>query len=121
MHYDMDQYKNQHESKYLGDYYVDEERLGREFPNVDAKINTLGLQYLFVNQGDCNLSLLREFYVNWNTYPVKINRGFIRDCGVQFSVEALNDFMGTPICDHADFLDMIERSPCCDIRHTLCG
>ncbi|KAG5628010.1 hypothetical protein H5410_013228 [Solanum commersonii] len=39
----------------------------------------------------------------------------------EISVEALNEFLGTPNCDDADFLAMIERPPYRDIRHTLCG
>uniref|UniRef100_M1DUM4 Putative plant transposon protein domain-containing protein n=1 Tax=Solanum tuberosum TaxID=4113 RepID=M1DUM4_SOLTU len=121
MHYGKDWYECQQESKYLGDEYVDEGRLRHEFPNIHAQINALGLQSLFMNQGECNLSLVHEFYANWNTHRVEINKCFIRDSWVRFSVEALNEFLGTPNCDNADFLAMIERPPYRDIRHNLCG
>ncbi|KAH0655820.1 hypothetical protein KY285_030702 [Solanum tuberosum] len=84
MHYRKDWYECQQESKYLGDEYVNEGRLRQEFPNILAKINALGLQYIFMDQ-------------------------------------ALNEILGTPNCDNADFLAMIERPPYRDIRHTLCG
>ncbi|KAG5589799.1 hypothetical protein H5410_040313 [Solanum commersonii] len=59
--------------------------------------------------------------VNWNTHCVELNRGFIRESWVRFTVEALHDFLGTPNCDNAEFMEMIERPPYCDISHTLCG
>ncbi|KAG5572090.1 hypothetical protein H5410_061856 [Solanum commersonii] len=74
-----------------------------------------------MDQGECNLSLVHEFYANWNTHCVEINKGFIRDSWVRFSVEALNEFLGTPNCNNADFLAMTERPPYRDIKHTLCG
>lgn len=58
------------ESKYLGDEYVKEDKLCHAFPNILAKITALGLQFVFVNQGECNLSLVREFQANWNNHHV---------------------------------------------------
>ncbi|KAG5628133.1 hypothetical protein H5410_013351 [Solanum commersonii] len=84
MHYGMDWYECQQETKYQGDEYVDEGRLRQEFPNDLAQINALGLQNIFMDQ-------------------------------------ALNEYLGTPNYDNADFLAMIERTPYRDIRHTLCG
>ncbi|KAH0652424.1 hypothetical protein KY289_030102 [Solanum tuberosum] len=121
MHYGKDWYDSQQESKYLGDEYVHEGRLRQEFPNILIYINALGLQYVFMDQGECNLSLVHEFYANWNTRRVEINKRFIKDSWVRFSVDALNEFLGTPNCDTADLLAMIERPPYRDIRHTLCG
>lgn len=40
---------------------------------------------------------------------------------VQFIIEGLNDFLGRPNCDNADFLTMVARTPYYDIRHTLFG
>lgn len=45
--------------------------------------------------------------------------GFVRNSGVRFSVEALNDFLGAFNCDHAEFLAMVERTPYRDIWHTF--
>lgn len=113
MHYGKVWYAHQQESKNLGNEYVDEERLHLEFPHIHAKINALGLQYFLVNQGEYNFSLVCEFYTNQNTHHVEINRGFNRDSGVRFSIEALNNFLGTP-----NFY-MVEWPPYRDIR--LCG
>ncbi|KAH0730166.1 hypothetical protein KY289_001354 [Solanum tuberosum] len=121
MHYGEDWYECQQESKYLGDEYVDEGRLRQEFPHIHAQVHALGLQYVFVNQSEFNLSLVREFYANWNTHRVELNQGLIRDSRVRFPVEALNEFLGTPNCDNSEFLAMIERPPYRNVRHTLCG
>lgn len=43
MHYVTYWYKDQKKSKYLGDEYVEEDKLHREFPNIHAKITVLGL------------------------------------------------------------------------------
>lgn len=93
MYYRKDWYRFQQESKYLDDEYIDKRRFWQQLPNIHAQINALGLQYVFMNQGECNLNLVREFYANWNVYCVDINNGFIRDSLVRFSVEALNDFV----------------------------
>uniref|UniRef100_M1DUH5 Putative plant transposon protein domain-containing protein n=1 Tax=Solanum tuberosum TaxID=4113 RepID=M1DUH5_SOLTU len=121
MHYGEDWYECEQESKYLGDEYVDEGRLRQEFPHIHTQIHALGLQYVFVDQGECNLSLVREFYVNWNTHHIKLNQGLIRDSRVRFTLEALNEFLGTPNCGNSEFLAMIERPYYLDIRHTFCG
>ncbi|KAG5630288.1 hypothetical protein H5410_002005 [Solanum commersonii] len=52
---------------------------------------------------------------------IKLNKGIIRDSRVRFTVEALNEFLGTPNCDNSKYLAMIEQPPYHDIRHTLCG
>ncbi|KAG5605589.1 hypothetical protein H5410_027081 [Solanum commersonii] len=81
MPYGEDWYECQQESKYLGDEYVDQGRLRQEFPHIHTQIHALGLQYVFVDQGECNLSLVCEFYANWNTHHVKLNWGHTL-CGV---------------------------------------
>jgi len=93
----------------------------QEFPDIHPQVLALGLQYVFVNQGENNLSLVHEFYVNWNTHRVELNRGLIRDSRVRFTVKALNEFLGRPNCDNFEFLAMIKRPLYRDIRHTLCG
>lgn len=36
---------------YLGDPYVDDQWLHRDFLNIHAKMTALGLKYVFLNQG----------------------------------------------------------------------
>ncbi|KAH0649990.1 hypothetical protein KY284_029902 [Solanum tuberosum] len=89
--------------------------------NVASGLGTKRSRKGAVPLSECNLNLVREFYANRNTRRVEINKGFIRDSWVRFSGAALNEFLGTPNCDTADFLAMIERPLYRDIRHTLCG
>lgn len=49
MHYGTNWSNTQQESKYLGDEYVDKERLLHDFTNIHAKITVLGLQYIFIS------------------------------------------------------------------------
>lgn len=65
----------------FGDENVNEGRLRQEFPHIHARVQTLGLQYVFIDQSDCNLSLVIEFYSNWNVCPVEINKVFVRENG----------------------------------------
>uniref|UniRef100_M1DZ04 Uncharacterized protein n=1 Tax=Solanum tuberosum TaxID=4113 RepID=M1DZ04_SOLTU len=102
------------------DEYVDKGRLLEEFPHIHAQVRALGLHYIFVDQGKCNMSLVREFYVNWNTHHVRWNQGLICNNRVQFLVEALNEFLAAPYCDHSGFQAMIDQPPYHHIRHTLC-
>lgn len=60
---------------------------------------------MFLNQGLCNSSLGHKFYANRNTHHIEINKSFIRDSWVRFSLEALNYFLGTPNCDNANFFN----------------
>uniref|UniRef100_M1E0W6 Putative plant transposon protein domain-containing protein n=1 Tax=Solanum tuberosum TaxID=4113 RepID=M1E0W6_SOLTU len=78
-----------------------------------------GLRFIFYHLGDCNLSLVRDFYANWlmetmyKTVP-------IRGRDVKFSARLLNELLGTPNCDADDFNRLKEKPPYRDIRHTLC-
>lgn len=51
------------EVKYAPENWIDEGRLTLEFPTIWDKIWELGLRYIFAEPGECNLTLVREFYV----------------------------------------------------------
>lgn len=87
---------------------MEEDKLHNEYPTIHAKITTVGVQYIFVNQGECNLSLDHEFFASCNTLRVEINNGYARNSGVRFLVEVLNDFLVSRNCDHAEFVDLVE-------------
>ncbi|MCE2056068.1 hypothetical protein HAX54_044007 [Datura stramonium] len=55
------------EEKYATENWIDEGCLGLEFPTIWDNIRELGLGYSFSKQEECNLTLVREFYANWNT------------------------------------------------------
>ncbi|KAG5605399.1 hypothetical protein H5410_026891 [Solanum commersonii] len=67
-----------------------------KFPQIHAMVYILGIQYIFLDQGECNLSFVCEFYVNWNTNHLFRNRGDIRYQLIWFTLRALNHFLGTP-------------------------
>ncbi|KAH0757758.1 hypothetical protein KY290_021251 [Solanum tuberosum] len=83
-------------------------------------MTALGLRFIFEHPGDCHLSLVREFYVNWlietkyKTVPIPVK-------DVKFSTRIVNKFLGTPNCDADDFNRLKENPSYRDIRHTLYG
>jgi hypothetical protein len=117
----LDWFESQKEAKYMGDEYVNEGRLQAEFPRIHEMVYNLGLQFIFEDQGECNLTLVREFYANWNTEQSNSNKVEVRGKTIRFTTRALNEFLGSPHCDFAEYLDMKEQPPYRDIRHTLCG
>uniref|UniRef100_M1DNS8 Putative plant transposon protein domain-containing protein n=1 Tax=Solanum tuberosum TaxID=4113 RepID=M1DNS8_SOLTU len=111
----------QNEEKYLVDEYVNEVRLQAKFLHIHEIVCDLGLRYIFENQGDCNLTLVGEFYVNWIT-ETRYNKSVpIHGKTVRFTSKVLNVFLGTPQCDADDYNRLKETPPYRDIRHTLCG
>ncbi|KAH0655199.1 hypothetical protein KY285_030081 [Solanum tuberosum] len=94
-------------------------RYGHGWFECQKEANYLGDE--FVNEGDCNLTLVREFYANWNT-ETRFNKTVpIRGKDVKFTSKVLNLFLGTPNCDAEDYNSLKENPPYRDSRHTLCG
>uniref|UniRef100_M1DJE3 Putative plant transposon protein domain-containing protein n=1 Tax=Solanum tuberosum TaxID=4113 RepID=M1DJE3_SOLTU len=119
--YGHEWFECQKEAKYLGDEYVNEVRLQTQFPVIYNTINALGLRFMFENPGDCNLTLVREFYANWNT-ETRFNKTVpIRGKDVRFTAKLLNLLLGTPNCEDGDFNKLKENPPYRDICHTFCG
>ncbi|KAH0709561.1 hypothetical protein KY284_010988 [Solanum tuberosum] len=110
----------QREAKYMGDEYVDEVRLQSQFPVIYRIVVELGLRFIFYHPGDCNLSLVREFYANC-LMETKYKIVPIRGKDVEFSARILNELLGTPNYDADDFNMLKEKSPYRDIRHTVSG
>uniref|UniRef100_M1DXM9 Putative plant transposon protein domain-containing protein n=1 Tax=Solanum tuberosum TaxID=4113 RepID=M1DXM9_SOLTU len=110
----------QRKPKYMGDEYVDEVRLQSQFPGIYRTVVLLGLRFIFNHPGDCNLSLVHEFYANWLT-ETKYKIVPIRGKDVKFSARILNELLGTLNCDADDFNRLKEKPPYRDIQHTLCG
>ncbi|KAG5572909.1 hypothetical protein H5410_062675 [Solanum commersonii] len=119
--YSKEWFECQKEAKYLGDEYVNEVRLQVEFPIIHEIVCNLGLHYVFENEGDCNLTLVREFYENWITETGYNKSVPIRSNTIHFTSKVLNVFLGTPQCDAYDYNRLKETPPYRDIRHTLCG
>ncbi|KAG5572506.1 hypothetical protein H5410_062272 [Solanum commersonii] len=104
----------------MGDEFVNEVRLQSQFPDIYRIVNELVLRFIFENSGDCNLTLVREFYANWLT-ETKYNIVPVRGKDVKFSAQILNELLGTPNCDPDEFNTLKDKPPYRDIRHTLCG
>ncbi|KAH0679319.1 hypothetical protein KY284_020404 [Solanum tuberosum] len=104
----------------MGDEFVNEVRLQSQYPDIHRTVDELGLRFIFDNPGDCNLTLVREFYANWLT-ETKYKIVPVRGEDVKFSAHILNELLGTPNCDPDVFNDLKDKPPYRDIRHTLCG
>ncbi|MCD9639125.1 hypothetical protein HAX54_023478, partial [Datura stramonium] len=46
---------------------IDEGRPVVEFPTVRDTVHGLGLGFVFSETSECKLTLMQEFYSNWNT------------------------------------------------------
>ncbi|MCD9640871.1 hypothetical protein HAX54_026581, partial [Datura stramonium] len=55
------------EAKYGPENWIDDGRLALEFPTIEDKVHELGLGFIFAEPEECNLSLVREFFPNWDT------------------------------------------------------
>ncbi|MCD9638943.1 hypothetical protein HAX54_023166, partial [Datura stramonium] len=54
------------EAKYYSENWIDEGKLAMEFPTIRDSVFCLGLGFMFSKLSKCNLTLVREFYANWN-------------------------------------------------------
>ncbi|MCD9639486.1 hypothetical protein HAX54_024057, partial [Datura stramonium] len=62
------------EAKYSLENWFDKGHLAPEFPAIRDKVREWGLGYIFAELEECNLTLVREFYDNWDTsYGEKMN------------------------------------------------
>lgn len=93
----------------MGYQYVNEVSLLSQFLAIYRTMNDLGLHFMFDNTGDCNLTLMREFYTNWVT-----------DTKYKY-VQVLNEVLGTLECDADIFNDLKDKPPYREVQHTLCG
>ncbi|MCE2055168.1 hypothetical protein HAX54_042091, partial [Datura stramonium] len=76
---------------------VDKDRLALEFPAIQEKIRELGAGYVFNEPERCNLTLVREFYANWDASFEKSTKVNIRGQVVRFMAMRFNAFLETPI------------------------
>ncbi|MCE5165882.1 hypothetical protein HAX54_012838 [Datura stramonium] len=60
-------FNTQKEAKYAPKNWIDEGRIVLEFPTIRDKLYELGVGYIFAELDECNLTLVREFYSNWDT------------------------------------------------------
>ncbi|MCD7453323.1 hypothetical protein HAX54_020565, partial [Datura stramonium] len=60
-------FNTQTKAKYAPKNWINEGCLALEFPAIRKKICELGAGYIFNEPERCNLTLVREFYANWDT------------------------------------------------------
>ncbi|MCD9637603.1 hypothetical protein HAX54_020981, partial [Datura stramonium] len=60
-------FNTQKEAKYALENWIDEGHLELEFSAIRDKIHELGVGYSFNEPERCSLTLVREFYTNWDT------------------------------------------------------
>ncbi|MCE0482262.1 hypothetical protein HAX54_040845, partial [Datura stramonium] len=63
----------QKEVKYALENWINEGRITLEFLTIWDKVRQLGLGYIIADSEECNLTLVREFYANWDTSFGEIN------------------------------------------------
>ncbi|MCD9640822.1 hypothetical protein HAX54_026482, partial [Datura stramonium] len=66
------------EAKYAPENWIYEGRLAFEFPTIQDKLHVLGVGYIFAELEECNLTLVRDFYANWDTSFVEKTKVKIR-------------------------------------------
>ncbi|MCD7451902.1 hypothetical protein HAX54_013981, partial [Datura stramonium] len=54
------------EAKYAPRNWIDEGCLELEFPTIRDKLCELGVGYIFAEPEECNLTLVMDFYANWD-------------------------------------------------------
>ncbi|MCD7445833.1 hypothetical protein HAX54_000072, partial [Datura stramonium] len=84
----------QKEDKYALENWIDEGRLALELPTIRDTFCELGLGYVFAELEECNLTLVREFYANWNT---SYGESTIIKEGCQMVRRSFNAFLDMPV------------------------
>ncbi|MCD7460847.1 hypothetical protein HAX54_044595, partial [Datura stramonium] len=97
------------ESKYFLEEQIDWESLAQEFPQIQQRINTLGMDFIFNKPRECNLHMVRDFYANWDP-TLCIHTIKIQGQVIQFEEHPLNAILGTPDTDPHPLRQLI--SPC---------
>ncbi|MCD7453237.1 hypothetical protein HAX54_020180, partial [Datura stramonium] len=107
------------EAKYAPKNWICECHLALELPSIYT-VHELELGYVAAETEECNLTLVREFYTNWNTFNGE--RKKVRAWGqvVCFTARAFNAFLGTLVMDPEIYLLFLEKPPYRDICHILC-
>ncbi|MCD9641854.1 hypothetical protein HAX54_028311 [Datura stramonium] len=90
------------------------------FPTIHDTVRELGLGYVFAEPGECNLTLVREFYVNWSTSYRESTKIKVRGQVVHFTARSFNAFLGTPLVDLEMYFLLLGKLPYNDIHHTFC-
>ncbi|KAG5619827.1 hypothetical protein H5410_005045 [Solanum commersonii] len=95
-------YKKHTEASYFSDACIDRDSLAREFPQILRRIRELGMEFVFAEQEECNLHMVRE--------------------NVPITPTGINDILGTSEDTDPLVLTWLNiRPPYQAIRHMICG
>ncbi|MCD7470005.1 hypothetical protein HAX54_009513 [Datura stramonium] len=108
-------FKTQKEVKYAPKNWINEGRLAFEFPTIQDKFRELGLGYISAGQEECNLSLEREFYANWDTSFGESNKLKIQGQVFHFTYKRFNAFLEKPMVYLSECFILLEGTPYQDI------
>ncbi|MCE3215660.1 hypothetical protein HAX54_003145, partial [Datura stramonium] len=112
-------FNTQKEAKYAPENRIDEGILSLEFPTIRDKVRKLGLGYIFVESEECNLTLVSEFYANWDTSFGESTKVKIRGQVVHFTFKIFNAFFNTPMVNLSEYFILLKKPQYRDIHHTL--
>ncbi|MCE0481848.1 hypothetical protein HAX54_039937 [Datura stramonium] len=119
--YRLTWFNTQKEAKYAPENRIDEGRLALEFPTIRDKLNELGVGYIFAEPKECKLTLVRDFYTNWDISFEESSKVKIRGQVARFTYKRFNAILGTPTVDPSKYFILLERAPYRDIFPSLCG
>ncbi|MCD7458348.1 hypothetical protein HAX54_037982, partial [Datura stramonium] len=103
-------FNTQTEVKYSPLNWIYEGGLAVEFPTIWDKVRELGLCYIFVDPEKCNVTLVREFYANWNISFRESTKVKIWGQVVRFMYKRFNTFPGTPATNQSEYFILLERT-----------
>ncbi|MCD7448438.1 hypothetical protein HAX54_042235, partial [Datura stramonium] len=66
--------QNDREAKHAPENWINRDCLTLEFHIIRDKVCELGLGYIFAKPKECILTLVREFYANWETFFGEITK-----------------------------------------------
>ncbi|MCD9642229.1 hypothetical protein HAX54_028920, partial [Datura stramonium] len=118
--YGLTWFNSQTEAKYAPGNWIDKGCLALEFLAIPDNTRELGAGYIFNEPESCNLTLVREFYANWNTSFRERTKIKIKSHVVRFTAKRFNSFLETPTVDPSEYFILLDKPPYRDIRHTLC-
>ncbi|MCE3217059.1 hypothetical protein HAX54_010201, partial [Datura stramonium] len=105
----------QKEAKYAQENRTGLGYLALKYPTICDTIRELGLGYVFVEPEECNLTLVMEFYANWDTSFGERTKIKIKGQVVHFSVRSFNAFLCTLVVDPSMYFLLLQKAP------YLCG
>ncbi|PHU25120.1 hypothetical protein BC332_03452 [Capsicum chinense] len=105
-------------SKYSVYQFINRASLMKEYLFMVRKIEAQHMSLLFKQSGVCNLSLVQEFYANWNPKDSEVE---VCDHVITFTANTFNELLGAPYVDPDPLKTMITELPHQYIRHLLCG